>query len=485
MSIGRSGRQDAYIAFIAQGGGVVLTGADPGYDSPEAIAKWQSEGQGVFFSDPGYPTRYLAVDGTRLYHYLTRREFDEFICGEPGGWFQDENTNRLFIRLSSGENPGNHLIQLAALNTGFTVKNADYILIDGFEIREYGRETPGAGVHLDHSAWCVVRNCSIHGMNSKVLLSGARAEGNLVESCELWDTSMHRWPWAMTKGHDEERGGVMSTGGRGNVVRGCRMHGLFDGLAPSYWDSLWAESFNCDWDVYNNEIYQTRDDIIEPEGPCINFRFWNNYCHDLFTGVSLSPINVGPTYVMYNVVYDQNWMCLKYSGIGPGRCFLYHNTFYCKQPAVHSITCSRPLQSQTLRNNVFYGTAYAFWTSKQPYSNNDLDYDTWYTSDTPWFEIWTGTPHKRFFRIGGEEIYFLKDLRDFIGWEMHGKQADPYFVCQDSGDLHLKSGSPCIDSGLVLPNINDGFHGAAPDMGAYERGSAYRGKFPLGVKTGW
>ena len=38
-------------------------------------------------------------------------------------------------------------------------------------------------------------------------------------------------------------------------------------------------------------------------------------------------------------------------------------------------------------------------------------------------------------------------------------------------DLRLGAGSPAIDKGEVLPNINDGFHGAAPDIGAFELGA--------------
>jgi hypothetical protein len=34
----------------------------------------------------------------------------------------------------------------------------------------------------------------------------------------------------------------------------------------------------------------------------------------------------------------------------------------------------------------------------------------------------------------------------------------------------LAEGSPVIDKGKVLPNINDTFAGDAPDLGAYERG---------------
>jgi cysteine-rich repeat protein len=38
--------------------------------------------------------------------------------------------------------------------------------------------------------------------------------------------------------------------------------------------------------------------------------------------------------------------------------------------------------------------------------------------------------------------------------------------------LMIKTGSDAVDKGVVIPNVNDGFAGAAPDLGAYEAGSA-------------
>jgi hypothetical protein len=34
----------------------------------------------------------------------------------------------------------------------------------------------------------------------------------------------------------------------------------------------------------------------------------------------------------------------------------------------------------------------------------------------------------------------------------------------------LKPGSKAVDAGVVLPTINDGFTGKAPDLGALEQG---------------
>jgi len=478
------GREDAYIAIKALKKGVIISGADQNYEDLEKSGRWRAEKEGYIYSTaPGYETRYVAADGERLYHYLTRQEFDNFICGEPGGWYQGKEGKRLYVRLSSNENPDKHSMQIAARDAGFHIKGADYIIIEGFEIRDFGKETPGAGVHLDGAAWCVIRNCSIHGMNSGIMLSEPESEGNLVESCEIWDTSLSRWPWAMTKSRDEEGAGVMSfSGGRGNVVRSCRMYNLFDGLSPSNWGKQWTEALNCDWDVYDNEIFDIRDDVIEPEGPCINFRIWNNYCHDIFAGVSLAPINCGPTYMMYNVLHDHSYLSIKYNGVGPGLCYIFHNTIYTSNQAVDALRSVDRIEGQVFRNNIFCGDGLAINALKRPSAANDFDYDTWYNLDNQWLKSYTGTDEKRLFQFGGETIFSLKTLQDLFGWEMHGLYDDPHFVDAGSGNLKLKSDSPCIDNGQLLPNINDNFKGNAPDMGAYEWGSLLRGRFPLGCQ---
>jgi hypothetical protein len=38
-------------------------------------------------------------------------------------------------------------------------------------------------------------------------------------------------------------------------------------------------------------------------------------------------------------------------------------------------------------------------------------------------------------------------------------------------DLRILASSAAADRGVVLPNVNDGFSGAGPDLGAYEAGA--------------
>ena len=50
-------------------------------------------------------------------------------------------------------------------------------------------------------------------------------------------------------------------------------------------------------------------------------------------------------------------------------------------------------------------------------------------------------------------------------------------------DLRLREGGAAIDRGALLPNVNDGFAGDAPDLGAYELGSALPPYGPRGAST--
>ena len=53
---------------------------------------------------------------------------------------------------------------------------------------------------------------------------------------------------------------------------------------------------------------------------------------------------------------------------------------------------------------------------------------------------------------------------------MPNKSDISYLYPAADYDLRLKRGSAAIDKGKTLPNVTDGFSGAAPDIGAYEQG---------------
>jgi hypothetical protein len=58
-----------------------------------------------------------------------------------------------------------------------------------------------------------------------------------------------------------------------------------------------------------------------------------------------------------------------------------------------------------------------------------------------------------------------------------------YTVTIAPADATLAGGSNAVDAGVVLPNLDDGFTGAAPDLGALERGcpTPLYGRRPVGI----
>jgi hypothetical protein len=82
--------------------------------------------------------------------------------------------------------------------------------------------------------------------------------------------------------------------------------------------------------------------------------------------------------------------------------------------------------------------------------------------------------------IGSTRLFLWKSvgyntiaaLRSGTGFEMAGRQGDPLFSNPTASDYTLLPGSPAIDGAIRLPGINDFYSGAAPDMGAWERGGA-------------
>jgi hypothetical protein len=63
----------------------------------------------------------------------------------------------------------------------------------------------------------------------------------------------------------------------------------------------------------------------------------------------------------------------------------------------------------------------------------------------------------------------LAQMTLWTGLDAGSLQADPRFTeLSGPGALRVRSDSPVIDRGLIIPGISDAFSGAAPDLGRYE-----------------
>ena len=215
------------------------------------------------------------------------------------------------------------------------------------------------------------------------------------------------------------------------------------------------------------------DDGIEMDNSFRNTRCFMNRLTNVFQGISVQPVYGGPVYIFRNVMYNIAGSPFKMHN-NPSGALMLHNTSVKK--GMPMICYGGPrVRNCVFRNNLFIGTPsnYAF-ESTATMVDCDFDYDGF-----------GGGPWKKFLKWNGTRYGSLKDVKQAGGAYSHGVlvKAASVFASRLAAptdekrrfdgreiDLRLAEGCGAIDAGQVLVGINDAFTGAAPDLGAYERG---------------
>ncbi|MFC1509475.1 hypothetical protein ACFL60_07315 [Candidatus Omnitrophota bacterium] len=243
-------------------------------------------------------------------------------------------------------------------------------------------------------------------------------------------------------------------------------------------------------DIYNNDIHHATDDFIEADCSVHNIRVFNNRGFNApYHGLSAQPIYGGPTYFIRNIVYHvPNGGAFKFNN-HPAGIYVFHNTL-CSE-----WTTSGPFSNVHMRNNLILGTdipkrpilrvqTYTSYTTfdyngYRPNGNSETQFR--WTAPGPDkivdYDITKGGPSERFntfdeFRsaTGREEHGISVDYEIFRNVTMPDHEKPGALYRAQNFDFRLKPGSAAVDKGCILPNINDGFSGSAPDLGAYEVG---------------
>ena len=231
------------------------------------------------------------------------------------------------------------------------------------------------------------------------------------------------------------------------------------------------------FDIYGNDCRVCLASTIEVDGGTHNIRVFRNRLTNCYFGVSTQPIYGGPCYIFRNVMYDTYNTPYKMHN-SPSGCIYFHNTsvragpaFYCQAgDAVHNCVWRNNLHlgsSGKDRNGQAGPRAWGNWNR---FISPDLDYDGF-------------TEGRVSFNNKGRYGSFREFMRkNTLGIEKHGVVVDlaifakqvkfPQLTEEESEppDLRLKANSAAVDKGIPLPNINDGYRGRAPDLGAYELG---------------
>jgi len=241
-------------------------------------------------------------------------------------------------------------------------------------------------------------------------------------------------------------------------------------------------------DILDNDIHMMNDDFIETDGAVHNVRVMNNRgVNAAHGGYSAQPAFGGPVYFIGNLLYHvPSVNAFKFSAKTAG-LLVYHNTIIGEQGS------EDPTSNVHFRNNLFLGR-----------DTPDRGIMTWpnateaHSSDYNGFRPNRGVAaqYKWLSPKAGQRLYepaadawrvfgSLAELRSATQQELHGIEVDYDIFERLSSpspnlrhavyhaadlDFRIRADSRAVDAGQVIPTVNDGFIGRAPDLGALEAG---------------
>jgi hypothetical protein len=380
----------------------------------------------------------------------------------------------------------------------FDIMAADYNYFEGITIRNADIAIFAGLKDVLGSSGLVVRNCRMEDVGIGITTEYAGSKNFYIADNVFAgrDDRYRLIGWAnfgKYKPHPVKSYYGVKVYGQGHVICHNSVSYFHDGICVStYGTPPKAQNEKAvAIDIYNNDIHVMVDDFIETDGGVHNIRVMRNRGFNAAQhGLSAQPVFGGPSYFIRNIVYSVPMGgAIKNGGANPAGVLVYHNTFVAENSNV------RGNSNMHYRNNLIMGTDHA----EKPVLGNltytaytSLDYNGYRPnrSGRPQY-VWkapaAGT--LRDYNLQGaagyQEFATLPDFVRATGQEPHGREVDydvfvnvrppdakrPHAIYESRDhDFQLRPGGRAVDAGCKLANVNDGFAGSAPDLGALELG---------------
>lgn len=226
-------------------------------------------------------------------------------------------------------------------------------------------------------------------------------------------------------------------------------------------------------DIYGNDLHMFGDDFVETDGGVHNVRVYKNRgVNAPHSGYSAQPVFGGPVYFIRNISYNVP-NAFKINA-NPAGLFMWHNTLIGEQNG-------GPASNAHFRNNLFIGRGANQGVMRW------MNVTGAYSSDYNGFRPNPGAKEQYRWQSPNSTTSFstLAALSAATGQERHGIELDTdtfeAMTLPDPAKRHavyhamdlnfrLKPGGKAVDAGDLIPTVNDGFAGRAPDLGALEAG---------------
>jgi hypothetical protein len=237
---------------------------------------------------------------------------------------------------------------------------------------------------------------------------------------------------------------------------------------------------------YRNDVLMGGDDGTEVDDGMRNVTFYDNRLRNTMTFISLDPLYGGPFVAARNIAINIGRQTFKWNSQNSGM-FVYNNTVVLTNVqrtdggnAAWYNSNNGDQRSYGVRNNVFVyqgGGAYTLYLSSTGHDPVDFTHNSWYPNRAFNWET-VGS----FANLAAAYAGLPSTTPVFSGITKRHEQdnitvINPWTTAITLGpDYHtevtvaytpaLQRGTTPANSGVVIPNITDGFSGGAPDRGA-------------------
>ena len=272
-----------------------------------------------------------------------------------------------------------------------TLRNCEYVIINNLEV------SPGSrayGIHLMTSKYITIKDCYVHDSadmydGGLIMISGSGkigardVEGHTIINNILSDEDQESKNWYGPENSKRQTYfGINMRNYPGGFVtiRGNTIYGVTDAMHPGAEEGktplLKPDDLNVlntykiqNLDIYDNIMYNCRDDGIELDGCSTNVRIFKNHFGNSSSPISLAPVYPGPFFVVKNYATGWHSQVVKLNTNVQGvsrNALIYNNTFVVTSdvtnyadgtsPGTKCIYIGEPANQRdyTYMNNILY-----------------------------------------------------------------------------------------------------------------------------------
>jgi hypothetical protein len=330
-----------------------------------------------------------------------------------------------------------------------------------------------------------IRNLTVNGVNQGIVFDNTVSEvlvyDNTLNGNNLWNASFVESN--LTWNDDGIR-----VPGAGNAVFNNSLRGFGDTLSlGAHSDGSTTGEVRAVY-FYRNDVRNSGDDFVEADHAVRNVGLYDNRSHNSMTFLSLDPLYGGPLLFARNIGINIGRTPFKWNSQNSGH-FVYNNTIVMTVRMGDDLSGwyqpnNGPQRAYGYRNNIFIyrgnGT-YLPWIESTGHDPIDWTHNSWFPDKgVQWGGVYPSIATAQA-SIPQTTPVFSGANRRFANDNV--TTSDPFSPPVTLGGHYLQevtdkfvpalsAGSSPKNSGVQIPNVTDGFTGAAPDRGAIVSGRA-------------